>query len=42
MKLIERTVCPFCKNKEFKNLFSMDYANDNLKHFLNSYYKITI
>ena len=38
MKLIERKICPFCKNNEFKNLFSLKYSNKNLDQFIKTYY----
>ena len=42
MNLIERLVCPFCKNNEFQTLYKIKYCDEKLKKFLSDYYKSNV
>ena len=39
IKLKKRECCPFCKNNLYKDLYSLNYNNIQLKKFLIKYYK---
>ena len=39
MSLIIRKKCPFCKNANFKIIYSLSYKNDRLTSFIKKYYK---
>lgn len=38
MKLIERTCCPSCNNKDLKELFSLNYIDQKMTDFLENFY----